>query len=123
MAASEYGADQFASTGAIIIKGVVTATEATDQFGGYSAGYVEPGYVGGVSGKVLVQGALALTEAADSFSDYFALPAGANPGNRNEYTATRLARYGIGMRPEQIGSSRASQTGSTRPSRVARTTR
>jgi len=54
LAASETGADTFAATGTTIqtSTGVMAAVEAADTFGGYAAGYVDPGYVGGVSGTV-----------------------------------------------------------------------
>lgn len=53
--ATETGADSFSASGAITNPprtGTLAATEAADTFGGYAAGYVQPGYVGGVNGTV-----------------------------------------------------------------------
>lgn len=56
MAATETVSDAFAADGmvfTITATGTLAVTEAgSDGFGGYAAGYVEPGYVGGVSGRV-----------------------------------------------------------------------
>lgn len=55
LAAAEQGADSFSASGAITNPprtGTLAATEAADSFGGYSAGYVQPGYVAGVNGTV-----------------------------------------------------------------------
>ena len=53
--ATEAGADSFSASGAIANPpriGTLAATEAADTFGGYAAGYVQPGYVAGVNGTV-----------------------------------------------------------------------
>lgn len=55
LAATEQDADSFTASGTIAQpdpSGTLAATEAADSFGGYAAGYVQPGYVGGVNGTV-----------------------------------------------------------------------
>lgn len=55
LAATEQGADSFTASGTIALPdptGTLAVTEAADAFGGYAAGYVQPGYAGGVNGTV-----------------------------------------------------------------------